>query len=241
MVNKAISYGEGLRPMDIISSHSKSETLGGNILYNDMIEKKNGDYAAITDRNSKKIVTKDIVKNLKNMGARFMKKNEAGEWEELSEKMARDKVSHALRNAYESQSKKAMAEAAPKTKKHSPIPKIMTYAILSPCSSSGATTCEDASSIATSDDIRECKMPALEENEENESMEGDHFTSLVLRQQDMPLVPQYITNQLPDAEIDLFDLYCSFVHPVSVEEMSCSSTPDDIFPLNGSAMLDEYF
>ena len=71
----------------------------GNLAYIDLIASYSGRYQQATTKQEKMRITKEIVSHMKNKyGSRFIKVKGQG-WQEISDQMARDKVSHALRFA----------------------------------------------------------------------------------------------------------------------------------------------
>jgi len=86
---------------DVLCSKDKTHSSHpGNRLFRGRIDSMKEIYRKTKNKQGKMEITKDIVRYLKEKhSARFLKRNGAGVWAEISDQAARDKVSHALRFA----------------------------------------------------------------------------------------------------------------------------------------------
>eukprot|EP00527_Entomoneis_sp_CCMP2396_P003159 CAMPEP_0198141322 /NCGR_PEP_ID=MMETSP1443-20131203/4355_1 /TAXON_ID=186043 /ORGANISM="Entomoneis sp., Strain CCMP2396" /LENGTH=219 /DNA_ID=CAMNT_0043804043 /DNA_START=37 /DNA_END=696 /DNA_ORIENTATION=+ len=86
---------------DVLCSKDKTHSAHrGNKIFRERIEFMKETYRQTKNKQGKMEITKDIVRYLKETHAsRFLKRNGAGVWAEISDQAARDKVSHALRFA----------------------------------------------------------------------------------------------------------------------------------------------
>ena len=86
--------------MDILCSKDKSVAKHpGNLVFRERIEQVTAQYSAATSKQEKMRITRDIVTFMQlQHGSRFLKQN-GSDWAEITDQMARDKVSHALRFA----------------------------------------------------------------------------------------------------------------------------------------------
>mmetsp|Transcript_15559 Transcript_15559/g.33932 ORF Transcript_15559/g.33932 Transcript_15559/m.33932 type:complete len:274 (+) Transcript_15559:134-955(+) len=91
----------------------------GNLMFRDRIETMTPRYLRCRSKTEKMQMTKDIVSEFNACGARFLKIYD-GEWVEISNQAARDKVSHALRFAANRDKK---AKSASKMARRSSTPK----------------------------------------------------------------------------------------------------------------------
>lgn len=72
----------------------------GNQLFRELVHSYKDVYMRSCSKNAKMMLTKEICTVIKRKyGSRFVRIGKNGEWEEISEQLARDKVSHALRFA----------------------------------------------------------------------------------------------------------------------------------------------
>jgi hypothetical protein len=79
----------------------------GNLQLSNMIDAGQAVYQAATHQLNKTAISNDTVVEIKEMGARFLKRSECGQyWIEVSDLVARDKVSHGFRNNAKRDSKK---------------------------------------------------------------------------------------------------------------------------------------
>lgn len=71
----------------------------GNLRLSNMIDARQGEYQAATQQLEKTAISNDILVAIKGMGARLLKRSNCGQyWVEVSDLVARDKVSHGFRN-----------------------------------------------------------------------------------------------------------------------------------------------
>lgn len=69
----------------------------GNLRFSAAIEQCHENYRKAESRKDRMEISQAIIRHLKDCGARFIRPKSGGGWEELSEGLIRDKVSHALR------------------------------------------------------------------------------------------------------------------------------------------------
>jgi len=85
-------------PNDVLFGRGKSVVEhDGNAKFRNLVS----EYAEQFDkasRHEKTLLTETIVHQIKMSGARFLKRDEGGEWEEVDHETARKKVAHAFRN-----------------------------------------------------------------------------------------------------------------------------------------------
>lgn len=101
---KGVSASEEPAPFDILCGKDKTYNKHkGNMVFREMIASHQDVYAKAASKQGKMQITKDIVKALRaEHNSRFVKLNKGGKWVEISDQVARDKVSHALRFAAKS-------------------------------------------------------------------------------------------------------------------------------------------
>jgi len=90
---------------DVLCGKDKSfNRHAGNIAFRSVIESYKSKYMSANTKQEKMRITKEVVSTMKSKyNARFVKM-QGDEWEEISDQVARDKVSHALRFAASKQS-----------------------------------------------------------------------------------------------------------------------------------------
>ncbi|EEC44899.1 predicted protein [Phaeodactylum tricornutum CCAP 1055/1] len=91
----------------------------GNRIFRSLIESNITRYTNSASKQQKMKITKDIVATMQvKNGARFLKQLDNGDWQEITNEAARDKVSHALRFASKSKDERNMANSVRRSKKH---------------------------------------------------------------------------------------------------------------------------
>jgi hypothetical protein len=98
--SEARREGDVAAPFDILCGKDKTfNKHKGNQVFRNTIATFQDVYACAATKQDKMNITKEIVQKLRTeYGARFVKLHK-GHWQEISDQMARDKVSHALRFA----------------------------------------------------------------------------------------------------------------------------------------------
>ncbi len=77
----------------------------GNAHFRDVIERRSDEYNAVKSKTEKTILSWSIVLELRNSGARFLREDESGFWMEVSNEVARQKVSIGFRDFRKAQLK----------------------------------------------------------------------------------------------------------------------------------------
>ena len=92
---------DDIKPVDILCGRDKmSHAHSGNKRFRAMIEKHREEYQNARSRDTKTNITIRLVDHIRQQGGRFLKQDEkTGEWSDLGDSFAREKVSHALRSA----------------------------------------------------------------------------------------------------------------------------------------------
>jgi len=92
----------------------------GNITFQHVIQQYQAKYNHARCKQEKMTITRDVVQHMqKHNRARFLKFTDEGEWVEVSDAVARDKVSHALRHA---STKTVLSASKVSSRTTSPVP-----------------------------------------------------------------------------------------------------------------------
>jgi hypothetical protein len=117
--SKAKSLLDGLQSVDVLCGRDKmSHAHSGNKRFRQIIERHRESYQTASCREKKTSITCQIVKMIRDCEGRFLKRDdETGEWSDVGDDYAREKVSHALRSAKDPN--------RPKIKKTRVVPKFV--------------------------------------------------------------------------------------------------------------------
>ena len=117
--SKAKSFLDGLQSVDVLCGRDKmSHAHSGNKRFRQIIERHREGYQTASCREQKTSITCQIVKMIRDCEGRFLKRDdETGEWSDVGDDYAREKVSHALRSAKDPN--------RPKIKKPRVVPKFV--------------------------------------------------------------------------------------------------------------------
>lgn len=117
--SKAKSLLDGLQSVDVLCGRDKmSHAHSGNKRFRQIIEMHREGYQTASCREKKTSITCQIVKTIRDSEGRFLKRDdETGEWSDVGDDYAREKVSHALRSAKDPN--------RPKIKKQRVVPKFV--------------------------------------------------------------------------------------------------------------------
>jgi hypothetical protein len=109
----------GLLSVDVLCGRDKmSHAHSGNKRFRQIIEKHREGYQTASCREKKTSITCQIVKMIRDSEGRFLKRDDkTGEWSDVGDDYAREKVSHALRSAKDPN--------RPKIKKPRVVPKFV--------------------------------------------------------------------------------------------------------------------
>ena len=113
---------ENVQPTDVLCGRDKhSHAHVGNKRFRKLVMLYRQEYQGATSREQKSLITGKIVSTVTAYGGRFLKQEETtGEWSDVGEQYAREKVSHALRSAKDPNRPKVKKPR--EVKKHVPTP-----------------------------------------------------------------------------------------------------------------------